>query len=183
MLLSKSLVVFIFTIGASEAVPRRDRRGLEDGTLRDLYQGQKAVADDGDMVSEVIGVMGTVSTDYRTMPPGTYTETISTGLVKIIVVNKPTSTTTSRGNCPEECDCTRIKDKESPEYFQCVTNAECIPCRKHEATSTSSEKPNPTDTCPANCDCRSIKDKESQEYFQCLTNAGCKNCRVEGPTI
>ncbi|KAI6760483.1 hypothetical protein HG530_009343 [Fusarium avenaceum] len=149
MLLLKSLVVFIFTIGASEAVPRRDRRGLEDGTLRDLIQGQKAVTDNGDMVDEVTGVMGTASTDYRTMPPGTYTETISTGLVKIIVVNKPTPTTTSKGNCPEECDCTRIKDKESPE--------------KHEATSSSTEKPKPTDICPANCDCKGIKDKESQE--------------------
>lgn len=115
MLSLKSLIVLILAIGASEAVPRRDKRDLEDGTLKDLIQGQKAVADDGDMVSEVIGVMGTSSTDYRTMPPGTYTETISTGLVKIIVVNKPTPTTTSKGNCPEECDCTRIKDKESPE--------------------------------------------------------------------
>jgi hypothetical protein len=115
MLSLKSLVVLILVFSASEAVPQRDRRGLEDGTLKDLFQGQKAVADDGGMVDEVIGVTGTLLTDYRTMPPGTYTETISTGLVKIIVVNNPTPTTTSRGNCPEECDCTRIKDKESPE--------------------------------------------------------------------
>lgn len=99
MLSLESLVVLILIISASEAIPRRDRRDLED-------RG---------MVDEVIGVTDTLSTDYRTMPPGTYTETISTGLVKIIVVNKPTPTTTSKGNCPEECDCTRIKDKESPE--------------------------------------------------------------------
>jgi hypothetical protein len=114
MLSLQSLVVTVLMIGASEAVPRRDRRGLEDGTLRDLIQGWKAVTDEG-VVDEVIGVTGTSSTDYRTMPPGTYAETISTGLVKIIVVNNPTPTTASRGNCPEECDCTRIKDKESPE--------------------------------------------------------------------
>lgn len=114
MLSLQSRVALILMIGASEAVPRRDRRGLEDGTRRILLQEWKAVADEG-VVDEVIGVTDISSTDYRTMPPGTYTETISTGLVKIIVVNNPTPTTASRGNCPEECDCTRIKDKESPE--------------------------------------------------------------------
>jgi hypothetical protein len=114
MLSLQSLVVTVLMIRASEAVPRRDRRGLEDGSLRDLIQGWKAVADE-DVVGEMIGMTSDSSTDYRTMSPGTYTETISTGLVKIIVVNSPTPTTESRGNCPEECDCTWIKDKESPE--------------------------------------------------------------------
>ena len=51
------------------------------------------------------------TTDYRTMPPGTYTETISTSLIRIIIVNDPTPTL-----CPAECDCSGIKDKKSPEY-------------------------------------------------------------------
>ncbi|KAM0312948.1 hypothetical protein ACHAPQ_012128 [Fusarium lateritium] len=115
MLSLQSLVVLILVIGACEAVPPGDRRDLQEDVPRELTNIHKDVTGDGDMVSGTIGVTGTSSTDYRTMPPGTYTETISSGLVKIIVVNNPTPTTVSSGNCPEECDCTRLKDKESPE--------------------------------------------------------------------
>ncbi|KAM0289395.1 hypothetical protein ACHAO9_006048, partial [Fusarium lateritium] len=110
----QSLVVLILVIGASEAVPRGDRRDLQEDVPKELANVHKAVTVDRGAFGGTIEVTGTSSTDYRTMPPGTYTETISSGLVKIIVVNNPTPTTVSSGNCPEECDCTRIKDKESP---------------------------------------------------------------------
>lgn len=59
------------------------------------------------------------TTDYRTMPPGTYTETKTDGSVLVIIVTMPAQTETSlppMPTCPIECDCSRIEDKESEEY-------------------------------------------------------------------
>lgn len=66
-----------------------------------------------DVVTHPVVVVTTSTTNYKTMPAGTYTETISEGAIRVIVVAEPT--TTSKGECPEECDCSRIKNKESDE--------------------------------------------------------------------
>ncbi|KAH7001097.1 hypothetical protein EDB80DRAFT_686063 [Ilyonectria destructans] len=60
-----------------------------------------------------------MTADYRTMPPGTYTETRTDGSVLVIIVTMPAQTETSlppMPTCPIECDCSRIEDKESEEY-------------------------------------------------------------------
>lgn len=66
-----------------------------------------------DVVTHPVVVI-TTTTNYMTMPAGTYTETISEGAIKVIVVVDATAT--SKVECPAECDCSRIKDKESDEY-------------------------------------------------------------------
>ncbi|KAL6413143.1 uncharacterized protein AUP68_02642 [Ilyonectria robusta] len=60
-----------------------------------------------------------MTTDYRTMPPGTYTETRTDGSVLVIIVTMPAQTETSlppMPTCDIACDCSRIEDKESDEY-------------------------------------------------------------------
>ncbi|KAF4334270.1 hypothetical protein FBEOM_11897 [Fusarium beomiforme] len=154
MLPLKSLIVLAI-LSVAEAIPRPD----EEAILGHNAQHLRDMANDG-IATDMLGPQ----TDYRTMPPGTYTETISTGLVRIIVVNEPTPTTANPAKCPAECDCTRIKDKNSDEYAQCVTNAACRPCRDPSLTSSSTTI-KPKATCPAECDCTKIKDVESQEYM------------------
>ncbi|RGP72390.1 hypothetical protein FLONG3_6786 [Fusarium longipes] len=112
MLSLQSLAILLLSVG-SHAIPRHNDRNTPDEDARDLGLGPRPL----EPISDTVGVLSTSSTDYKTMPPGTYTESISTGLVRIIVVNDPTRTTTAaNGNCPAECDCSGIKDKESPEY-------------------------------------------------------------------
>ncbi|UZP40571.1 hypothetical protein NXS19_008387 [Fusarium pseudograminearum] len=151
---------------ASHAIPRHGR-DTTDEILK--------VAIEPRTFEHIVNDIGAPPTDYRTMPPGTYTESISTGLVRIIVVNDPTPTTNK--SCPAECDCSGIKDKKSPEYFQCLANSRCRPCREPAITASSAKS---TATCPAYCDCNKIKDKQSPEYFQCLANINCQRCRVGG---
>ncbi|KAL6891710.1 hypothetical protein HDV57DRAFT_525179 [Trichoderma longibrachiatum] len=55
----------------------------------------------------------------------------------------PPTTTTSdpwRDMClpGQECDCTRIEDKNGEEYFQCVTNPRCDHCWINITTTTTS---------------------------------------------
>ncbi|GKU03325.1 hypothetical protein FLAG1_05761 [Fusarium langsethiae] len=103
-------IVVLFLCAVAQAIPRRDERDTMGEGPRELAMEPQYF----DPISDNIGVLSISSTDYRTMPPGTYTESISTGLVRITVVNDPTPTTTN-GNCPAECDCSGIEDKESPE--------------------------------------------------------------------
>ncbi|EXM23998.1 hypothetical protein FOTG_08934 [Fusarium oxysporum f. sp. vasinfectum 25433] len=175
MLSLQGLGVLIF-LGVAEGVPRPDE-SHQEALLKHHANIPRDNANDG-VPTDMLGAMSP-QTDYRTMPAGTYTETISTGLVRIIVVNEPTPTTASQGKCPVECDCTRIKDKNSDEYAQCLTNAACRPCREPSLTASSTMKPKAT--CPAECDCTKIKDEQSQEYFQCITNVNCQSCRVGTP--
>ncbi|KAH7122143.1 hypothetical protein B0J13DRAFT_531797 [Dactylonectria estremocensis] len=81
------------------------------------------------------------TTDYRTMPPGTYTETKTDGSVLIIIVEDPTqvvadtsstwsSSLGSMPTCPIECDCSRIEDKDSEDVL-----------RKLGVDSAKSQKP------------------------------------------
>ncbi|KAH8734335.1 hypothetical protein BGZ61DRAFT_473078 [Ilyonectria robusta] len=73
-----------------------------------------------------------MTTDYRTMPPGTYTETRTDGSVLVIIVTMPAQTETSlppMPTCDIACDCSRIEDKESDEFYQCVTNPNCRFCQ------------------------------------------------------
>lgn len=60
------------------------------------------------------GLCAALITDYRTMPPGTYTETLAGGTVRVVIVAAPTVTVTRI--CPAVCDCSRIENKESQEY-------------------------------------------------------------------
>lgn len=63
--------------------------------------------------------------DYSTLPPGTYTITRSDRSVLIVVVTAvqktttmttpPATETSSLPTCPDECDCSWIKDKDSEE--------------------------------------------------------------------
>ncbi|RSM18535.1 hypothetical protein CDV31_002671 [Fusarium ambrosium] len=148
--------LFFFT-GLSRAAPQNDDRKLQQREPRDV---PKIPRDFGEDVLTHPAVVVVTTTNYETMPVGTYTETISEGAIRVIVVVDATAT--SKVECPAECDCSRIKDKESDEYFQCITNPNCRPCREPGLTSTSSS-PTPTPTCPAYCDCSKIKDKESDE--------------------
>ncbi|KAM5343456.1 hypothetical protein ACJ41O_011993 [Fusarium nematophilum] len=129
----------------SIAVPQSNDRHLQRRSVEDAIPAT-------DSTSEI---------NYETMPAGTYTEAISNGVVRIIIVAKPTTTTASDGECPEECDCSDIEDKQSDEYFQCVTNPDCRFCGEDSRTTTTSAKPTPT--CPVYCDCSKIKNKESDE--------------------
>ncbi|EWG41500.1 hypothetical protein FVEG_03603 [Fusarium verticillioides 7600] len=92
----------LMLLGVAEGIPRPDEEPLHANIPRDNHG----------VPTDMLGAMSP-QTDYRTMPAGTYTETISTGLVRIIVVNEPTPTTGNPAKCPVECDCTRIKDKDS----------------------------------------------------------------------
>ncbi|KAI8656291.1 hypothetical protein NCS56_01232500 [Fusarium sp. Ph1] len=166
--------LFLFA-ALSRAAPQNDDRKLQQRESGDIPKMPRGFGED---VVTHPAVLVTTTTNYKTMPAGTYTETISEGAIRVIVVVD--ATTTSKAECPAECDCSRIKDKESDEYFQCITNPNCRPCREPGLTSTSSS-PSPTPTCPSYCDCSKIKDKESDEYFQCITNPNCRACRVGGP--
>ncbi|KHN95564.1 uncharacterized protein MAM_06621 [Metarhizium album ARSEF 1941] len=153
-------------------------------------------------------------TNYRTMPPGTYTVTTNGTVLDIVVTQEtatPTSsqalvtttetvvitvrpvstattsktspTATSDHDCAGRCDCSRVEDKNSKEFFECLTSPDCEHCRSanavDRATETSasgvvSTTPTasggattsflgvPTDACPQFCDCSSIEDKESE---------------------
>ncbi|KAH6991308.1 hypothetical protein BKA56DRAFT_667790 [Ilyonectria sp. MPI-CAGE-AT-0026] len=73
-----------------------------------------------------------MTTGYRTMPPGTYTETRTDGSVLVIIVTMPAQTETSlppMPTCDIACDCSRIEDKESDEFFQCISNPNCRFCQ------------------------------------------------------
>ncbi|CEI68206.1 unnamed protein product [Fusarium venenatum] len=108
MLSSQGIAVLLLcTVG--QAIPRHDMRNPLDEVQRELAIQPRHF----EPVSDNVGIPITSSTNYRTMPPGTYTESISSGLVRIIVVN-PTPTTTNV-ICPVDCDCSGIKDKQSPE--------------------------------------------------------------------
>ncbi|KLO86240.1 uncharacterized protein FFB20_13349 [Fusarium fujikuroi] len=146
----------LMLLGVAEGIPRSDESHQEP-----LLKHHANIPRDNDVPTDMLGAMSP-QTDYRTMPAGTYTETISTSLVRIIVVNEPTPTTGNQAKCPVECDCTRIKDKNSDEYAQCLTNAACRPCREPNLTASSTIKPKAT-ACPAECDCTKIKDEQSQE--------------------
>lgn len=111
MLSLQGLGVLIF-LGVAEGVPRLDE-SHQEALLKHHANIPRDNANDG-VPTDMLGAMSP-QTDYRTMPAGTYTETISTGLVRIIVVNEPTSKRANQGKCPVECDCTRIKDKNSDE--------------------------------------------------------------------
>jgi hypothetical protein len=101
-------ITVLLLCGVAQAIPQHGRNPVDEAQREIAIQPRYF-----EPISENIGIPITSSTDYRTMPPGTYTESISTGLVRIIVVNDPTATT--NGNCPAECDCSGIKDKKSPE--------------------------------------------------------------------
>ncbi|KAI1029004.1 hypothetical protein LB505_009205 [Fusarium chuoi] len=146
----------LMLLGLAEGIPRSDQSHQEP-----LLKHHANIPRGNGVPTDMLGAMSP-QTDYRTMPAGTYTETISTGLVRIIVVNEPTPTTGNQAKCPVECDCTRIKDKNSDEYAQCLTNAACRPCREPNLTASSTIKPKAT-SCPAECDCTKIKDEQSQE--------------------
>ncbi|ENH69402.1 hypothetical protein FOC1_g10011754 [Fusarium oxysporum f. sp. cubense race 1] len=109
MLSLQGLGVLIF-LGVAEGVPRPDE-SHQEALLKHHANIPRDNANDG-VSTNMLGATSP-QIDYRTMPAGTYTETISTGLVRIIVVNEPTPTTANQGKCPAECDCTRIKDKNS----------------------------------------------------------------------
>jgi hypothetical protein len=115
MLSLQGIAVLLLLSVVSQAIPRHDQRNILGEHPIDLAAKPRHF----ETISDVISVLSSSSTDYRTMPPGTYTESISTGLVRIIVVNDPTPTTTAaasaNGDCPAECDCSGIKDKKSPE--------------------------------------------------------------------
>lgn len=100
----------LMLLGVAEGIPQSDG---SQPLLKHHANVRRDNAND-DVPTDMLGVMSP-QTDYRTMPAGTYTETISTDLVRIIVVNEPTPTTGNQAKCPVECDCTRIKDKNSDE--------------------------------------------------------------------
>ncbi|KAK7430984.1 hypothetical protein QQZ08_002514 [Neonectria magnoliae] len=81
--------------------------------------------EDGPLIDPAATTPFSVPIDYATMPAGTYTESIGRSVV-VIVVTGPTSTPAP---CPPECDCSWIQDKESEDYFQCITNPDCRFCR------------------------------------------------------
>ncbi|KAJ4311650.1 hypothetical protein N0V84_010329 [Fusarium piperis] len=135
--------LFLFT-ALSQAAPQNDDRKLQRKAPGDIPRMPRDFGED--VVTPPAVVVTTLTTNYKSMPAGTYTETISEGAIRVIVVAEPT--TTGKGECPAECDCSRIKDKESDE--------------EPGLTSTSSS-PTPTPTCPAYCDCSKVKDKESDE--------------------
>jgi hypothetical protein len=99
-------------------------------------------------------------TDYRTMPPGTYTITRTDGSILIIIVTAVQKTTTMTypsktettaspsplPPCPDECDCSWIKDKESEEYVCSLTSWNTF-------------------------------DLQDDRYFQCITNPNCRFCK------
>ncbi|KAF5546499.1 hypothetical protein FMEXI_5521 [Fusarium mexicanum] len=97
----------LMLLGVAEGVPRPDESHQEP-----LLNHHANIPRDVGVPTDMLGAMSP-QTDYRTMPAGTYTETISTDMVRIIVVNEPTPTTGNQAKCPAECDCTRIKDKNS----------------------------------------------------------------------
>ncbi|PHH93057.1 hypothetical protein CDD83_1759 [Cordyceps sp. RAO-2017] len=60
------------------------------------------------------------------------------------------------GSCSGLCDCSKVKDKTSEEYYQCLTNPECEKCWKtssssstQRASSTSSSASPASSTAPA----------------------------------
>lgn len=99
----------LMLLGVAKGIPQPDGSHQEP-----LLKHHANIPRDNAVPTYMLGAMSP-QTDYRTMPAGTYTETISTGLVRIIVVNEPTPTTANQAKCPVECDCTRIKDKNSDE--------------------------------------------------------------------
>ncbi|PTD04243.1 hypothetical protein FCULG_00000197 [Fusarium culmorum] len=105
-MLSLQGIVVLLLCTASHAIPRHER-DTTDEVLK--------VAIEPRPFEHIVNDIRAPPTDYRTMPPGIYTESISTGLVRIIVVNDPTPTTNK--SCPAECDCSGIKDKKSPDAW------------------------------------------------------------------
>ncbi|KAF7551920.1 hypothetical protein G7Z17_g4652 [Cylindrodendrum hubeiense] len=102
-----ALVILTFTEATSNPDAEALNRNLEDEWL----------------LSDPTTTSSQSTTDYRTMPPGTYTETKTDGSVLVIIVTEPapqvTGTTSSLDTMPTcdiKCDCSRIEDKESEEY-------------------------------------------------------------------
>jgi hypothetical protein len=100
MLSLHRIAILLLLTPISQAIPHHNRTNTLGEVLRELSPKPNQLA-----------INKRDITDYRTMPPGTYTETISTSLIRIIIVNDPTPTL-----CAAECDCSGIKDKKSPEY-------------------------------------------------------------------
>ncbi|KAF4982981.1 hypothetical protein FZEAL_1501 [Fusarium zealandicum] len=102
-------------LALAHAAPRDNDLGLhrkDPGALVEL-PGKGVV--DKDAVTQQAILVITSGIDYNTMPAGTYTETISDGVVRVIIVNEPATTTAGDNACPEECDCSGIEDRESEE--------------------------------------------------------------------
>ncbi|KAL9489682.1 hypothetical protein ACSS6W_001959 [Trichoderma asperelloides] len=83
------------------------------------------------------------------VPPTTIPPSIPPSLPPPSTTPIPIPTTTAdywREMCKPgaECDCTRIKDKNGEEYFQCVTNPRCDHCWINlTATTTTTTRPLP----------------------------------------
>ncbi|OAA40704.1 hypothetical protein NOR_05792 [Metarhizium rileyi] len=118
-----------------------------------------------------------------------------------ITASKSSLTSALEGSCSSRCDCSRVEDKESKEFFECLTDPDCEKCLSttvegsvaatsassfmttttaSRATTTTSSPAKPMDTCPQFCDCSSIEDKASEDYFQCITNPICERCNTGG---
>ncbi|KAF5008459.1 hypothetical protein FDECE_5291 [Fusarium decemcellulare] len=130
----------------TQAAPSDNERPHQERAVGGIVKLPEELLADDVAEGDVLSTSST--TDYRTMPVGTYTETITDGLVRIIIVSRPTTTAAPKDDCPKECDCSDIKDKGSEE--------------EPGITKTSSS-PTPTPTCPDYCDCAKVKDKESDE--------------------
>ncbi|RSM00392.1 hypothetical protein CEP52_009129 [Fusarium oligoseptatum] len=84
--------LFLFTT-LSQAAPQNDDRNLQQREPRDV---PKIPRDFGEDVLTHPAVVVVTTTNYETMPVGTYTETISEGAIRVIVVVDATATSKSR---------------------------------------------------------------------------------------
>ncbi|KAK9434663.1 Ham1-like protein [Metarhizium brunneum] len=97
---------------------------------------------------------------------------------------KSSSTATVDDDCYGRCNCSKLEDKDSKGFFECLTNPDCEKCHstnaaalatettasstisKSSASSTATTTSSfgaPTDACPFFCDCSGIEDKDSEE--------------------